>query len=185
MSIQGTYQASSRGFGFFTPEGAVGRDQDLFVPPRSDGGAWNGDVVTAEVFPDPRSPGRQTAAVTAVLERTNRTVIGAVERRGHELWLVPSSDRLSHDVKIAGHPKSVRPGDKVAVSLSSFGSAKLPPIGTVKAAFGRDGTRPASVEAILYNYDIERDFPAPVRAAAELAPETVEPEAMAGRLDRK
>ena len=48
MSIQGTYQASSRGFGFFTPEGAVGREEDLFVPPRSEGGAWNGDTVTAE-----------------------------------------------------------------------------------------------------------------------------------------
>lgn len=67
--------------------------------------------------------------------------------------------------------------------MSSFGSAKLPPMGTLKAAFGRDGTRSASVEAILYQYGIERDFPAPVRAAAELAPSAVEPAALEGRLD--
>ena len=123
MSIQGTYQASSKGFGFFTPEGAVGRDQDLFEPPRCDGGAWNGDKVTAETQPDRRDPDRQTAVVTAVLERANRTVIGAVERRGREVWLQPSSDRLPHAVKLVGHTKSVRTGDKVAAAMTSYGSA--------------------------------------------------------------
>ena len=183
MSLQGIYQASSKGFGFFTPEGAEGRESDLFVPPRCDGGAWNGDKVSAVIRPDPKDPDRQTAVVTAVLERRNRTVIGAVERRGREVWVQPSSDRLPHAVKVVGRTSSIRPGDKIAVSMSSFGSAKLPPMGTLKAAFGRDGTRSASVEAILYQYGIERDFPAPVRAAAELAPSAVEPAALEGRLD--
>ena len=159
MSLQGIYQASSKGFGFFTPEGAEGRESDLFVPPRCDGGAWNGDKVSAVIRPDPKDPDRQTAVVTAVLERRNRTVIGAVERRGREVWVQPSSDRLPHAVKVVGRTSSIRPGDKIAVSMSSFGSAKLPPMGTLKAAFGRDGTRSASVEAILYQYGIERDFP--------------------------
>lgn len=183
MSLQGIYQASSKGFGFFTPEGAEGRESDLFVPPRCDGGAWNGDKVSAVIRPDPKDPDRQTAVVTAVLERRNRTVIGAAERRGREVWVQPSSDRLPHAVKVVGRTSSIRPGDKIAVSMSSFGSAKLPPMGTLKAAFGRDGTRSASVEAILYQYGIERDFPAPVRAAAELAPSAVELAALEGRLD--
>lgn len=183
MSIQGTYQASSRGFGFFTPEGATGREQDLFVPPRCDGGAWTGDKVTAELQADRRDPTRQTAVITAVLERSNRTVVGAIERRGREVWLVPSSDRLPNAIKVVGRSAAAKPGDKVAVAVSSYGSAKLPPMGTLKAAFGRDGTRAASVEAILYNYDIEREFPAPVRAAAEFAPETVEEGSLSGRLD--
>ena len=183
MSLQGIYQASSKGFGFFTPEGAEGRESDLFVPPRCDGGAWNGDKVSAVIRPDPKDPDRQTAVVTAVLERRNRTVIGAVERRGREVWVQPSSDRLPHAVKVVGRTSSIRPGDKIAVSMSSFGSAKLPPMGTLKAAFGRDGTCSASVEAILYQYGIGRDFPAPVRAAAELAPSAVEPAALEGRLD--
>ena len=56
MNLQGTYQATARGFGFFTPEGAVGRESDLFVPPRCDGGAWTGDKVTAQVGADPKDP---------------------------------------------------------------------------------------------------------------------------------
>ena len=184
MKIEGIYQATARGFGFLTPDGAVGRASDLFVPPRAEGGAWTGDRVSAETRPDPRDPQRQVAKVTAVLERNTRTLIGAVERRGREIWLQPSSDRYPNAVKVVGRSAGkLRPGDKIAVAVSSYGSAKLPPMGTLKASFGRDGTRQASVAAILYNYDIEGDFPAPVQAAAALAPEEVDPAACAGRLD--
>ena len=184
MKIEGIYQATARGFGFLTPDGAVGRASDLFVPPRAEGGAWTGDRVSAETRPDPRDPQRQVAKVTAVLERNTRTLIGAVERRGREIWLQPSSDRYPNAVKVVGRSAGkVRPGDKAAVAVSSYGSAKLPPMGTLKATFGREGTRQASVAAILYRYDIEDEFPAPVRAAAALAPEEVDPAARAGRLD--
>ena len=150
MNVQGTYQATARGFGFFTPEGAAGRESDLFVPPHWDGGAWTGDKVTAQVSDDPRDPERQIAKITAVAERTNRTLVGAVERRGREVWLRPSSDRYPNAVKVVGRSAAkLRSGEKIAVAVTSYGSAKLPPTGTFKAAFGRDGTRPAAVRAIL------------------------------------
>ena len=184
MKIEGIYQATARGFGFLSPDGAASREEDLFVPPRAEGGAWTGDRVSAETEPDPRDPQRQVARVTAVLERNTKTLIGAVERRGRETWLQPSSDRYPNAVKVVGRTAGkLRPGDKIAVAVSSYGSAKLPPMGTLKASFGRDGTRQASVAAILYNYDIEPDFPAPVKAAAALAPEEVDASACAGRLD--
>ena len=77
MNVQGTYQATARGFGFFTPEGAVGREADLFVPPRCDGGAWTGDRVTARVEPDPKDPQRQLARITAVVSPAGRPAEGA------------------------------------------------------------------------------------------------------------
>ena len=43
-TITGVYQASGKGFGFVTPEGTEGQD-DLFIPPRAEHGAWNGDTV--------------------------------------------------------------------------------------------------------------------------------------------
>ena len=85
------------------------------MPPRCDGGAWNGDKGSAVIRPDPKNPDRQTAVVTAVLERRNRTVIGAAERRGREVWVQPSSDRLPHAVKVVGRTSSIRPGDKIAL----------------------------------------------------------------------
>ena len=184
MKIEGIYQATARGFGFLTPDGAVGRASDLFVPPRSEGGAWTGDRVSAETRPDPRDPQRQVAKVTAVLERNTRTLIGAVERRGREIWLQPSSDRYPNAVKVVGRSAAkLKAGDKIAVAVTSYGSAKLPPTGTFKLAFGREGTRQAAVAALLYEHGIERDFPTPVVAAAQLAPQEVAPSACAGRLD--
>ncbi|WP_294472944.1 ribonuclease R [uncultured Intestinimonas sp.] len=184
MTLEGIYQANARGFGFLTPDGAADRASALFVPPGADGGAWTGDRVRAETQADPKNPQRQAARVTAVLVRNTKTLIGAVERRGRETWLRPSSDRYPHAVKVVGRSAGkLRPGDKIAVAVSSYGSAKLPPMGALKASFGRDGTRQASVAAILYRYDIEDEFPAPVRAAAALAPEEVDPAARADRLD--
>ena len=153
MTLEGIYQANARGFGFLTPDGAADRASDLFVPPGADGGAWTGDRVRAETQADPKNPQRQAARVTAVLARNTKTLIGAVERRGRETWLRPSSDRYPHAVKVVGRSAGkLRPGDKIAVAVGSYGSAKLPPMGALKASFGRDGTRQASVAAIQRRY---------------------------------
>lgn len=183
MELNGTYQATGKGFGFLIPEDGKGREDDWFVPPRSEGGAWNGDRVLAVPVEDDRGGQRRTAKITAVVERANKTVTGAIERQGREVWLRPGSDRLPHAIKVVGRTRSARAGDKAAVAVTSYGNKKLPPMGTLREIFGKDGTRPAAVEAILYQYGIERAFPVSVQTAAELAPREVVPADLAGRLD--
>ena len=41
----GKYQATGRGFGFLIPE----EGEDCFIPPRAQGGAWNGDTVSVRI----------------------------------------------------------------------------------------------------------------------------------------
>lgn len=183
-AVSGVYESSGRGFGFFTPDGGRRREDDWFIPPRREGEAWHGDRVLA--VPDP--PGeeggqRRTAAVVRVLERANATVTGAVRRRGREVWLQPDGDRLPGPIRILGASKHVRPGDKAAVRMLSFGGGGDSPVGQIQAVLGRDGTREAAVEAILCSQAIRREFPGPVRKAARAAPQAVEPSALAGRLD--
>ena len=180
MNLQGIYQASAKGFGFFIPEDG---GEDYFVPPRSENGAWNGDTVTVELCDDRLDPARKTASVTAVLTRANQIVTGTVEKRGRDLWLVPGSDRLPNAIKITGKTRAIKNGEKAAVEVLSYGSRKAPPMGALRETFGRAGTRKAAVAAILYNYDITPDFPPDVLAAADAAPQTVEPAATADRLD--
>ena len=84
---------------------------------------------------------------------------------------------------MVGRTRSAKAGDKAAVAVTSYGNKKLPPMGTLREIFGKDGTRPAAVEAILYQYGIERAFPVSVQTAAELAPREVAPADLAGRLD--
>lgn len=38
-TLTGIYQAAGRGFGFVTSEGASGREEDYFIPPRAEHGA--------------------------------------------------------------------------------------------------------------------------------------------------
>ena len=183
-TVVGVYQATSRGFGFLVPEDGAGRGDDYFIPPRAEGGAWNGDKVAAR--PDRADPGegaRRTARITAVLERGNKTVTGSIRKHNRETWLQPDSDKLPGPIQVVGKSRQARAGDKAAVSMTSFGSAKHPPLGVLKEVFGRDGSREASTAAILYQYEIDPQFPEAVLAEARAQPREVDPSALAGRLD--
>jgi ribonuclease R len=138
--------------------------------------------VLAVPVEDDRGGQRRTAKITAVVERANKTVTGAIERQGREVWLRPGSDRPPPHQGGGPYPLG-QAGDKAAVAVTSYGNKKLPPMGTLREIFGKDGTRPAAVEAILYQYGIERAFPVSVQTAAELAPREVVPADLAGRLD--
>lgn len=181
MNIYGTYQQSSKGFGFLIPEDGEG--PDWFIPPRCDGGAWNGDKVYAQPKEDRLGGDRKTAEIISVAERANRTVTGAIEKRGREAYLIPSSDRLPRPIHVVGRTGGLKNGEMAAVAVQSYGSRKAPPMGTLRETFGKSGTRKAAVEAILFNYGIERDFPSAVDIAAEAAPTAVEEAAIQGRLD--
>ena len=182
--ITGVFQGTSRGFGFLAPEDGKSREDDYFIPPRATGGAWDGDTVQAA--PDPETPweeGRRTAAVVRVVERANKFVTGTVEKLGRELWLRPDSDKLPGPIKISGKAKGVRTGEKAAVEMLGYGTAKTPPMGALRETFGPAGNRESSTAAILYHYEIDPEFPPAVLDAAAKAPREVEQSALAGRAD--
>ena len=179
QELTGIYQASGRGFGFLIPE----EGEDCFIPPRADGGAWNGDKVVAQVVEEDREKGRRVAKVTRVLARANRTVTGVLERRDHALWLRPDSDRLPGPIQVYTKRKNVRAGERAAVAMTSFGGGKTAPMGTLREVFGPADRRESAVEAILYSHDIVRAFPPAVMAETQAIPQTVAPAALAGRLD--
>ena len=104
--LTGIYQASGRGFGFLIPE----EGEDCFIPPRADGGAWNGDKVTARITEEDPEAGRRVAKVVQVLERANKTVTGVLERRDHALWLKPDNERLPGPIQVLTKRRGVRPG---------------------------------------------------------------------------
>ena len=181
--ITGIYQATSRGFGFVTPEDGKSREDDWFIPPRSDGGAWHGDQVRIQPLEEEGEGRRRSARVTAVTGRANKTVTGILSRHNRELWLQPDNDKLPGPIQVLTKRRNVRAGDRAAVAMTSFGSSKLPPMGTLREVFGPAGERESAVAAILYQNDISRDFPDAVLAEAMAAPQTVEEAAKAGRLD--
>jgi len=182
-TMQGKYQGSGKGFGFFIPDGGAARENDYFVPPHCGGGAWDSDRVEVETGEeDPLRPGKPCVRVLRVLERGNKTVTGTIRRRGRELWLEPDGDRLPGPIRVVGRGKA-REGEKAAVTMAGYGTEKAAPMGTLKAVFGPAGSRAAAVEAVLCRQDIQREFPPAVLAEAAAAPQEVPAAALADRLD--
>ena len=165
------------------PEGAQSRSEDCFVPPHQEHGAWDGDRVEGTVEPeDSTQPGRRIARITRILERGVRQVTGTIWKANREVWLRPDNQRLPEAIKVVGRCR-IRDGEKAAVAVSSYGSAKTPPLGTLTADFGPAGTRAAAVEAILYQQGVERQFPQEVLEEARAMPQTVPAQALKDRLD--
>ena len=179
QELIGIYQATGRGFGFLIPE----EGEDCFIPPRSQGSAWNGDQVAAVVTQEDAATGRRTARVTRVLERANQTVIGVLEKHDHTLWLRPDSQRLPGLIQVATRRRDLRAGERAAVSMTSFGGDRHPPVGTLRETFGPADRRESAVAAILYSHDIRRDFPPAVMDQTAAIPQLVQTAALAGRLD--
>lgn len=178
--LTGIYQSSGRGYGFFIPEEG---GEDWFVPPRREGGAWDGDVV--KLRPDreeARDGQRRVGAVVSIVERTNRTVIGVVRKEGRQIWVVPDNKKLPPILVLSKRGRAVN-GEKAAVRVSGFGGRDEPPMGSLAETFGRAGSRQAAVDAVLYRYEICQAFPPDAQAEAGQAPAQVEPEALEGRRD--
>ena len=180
QEMTGIYLSSGRGFGFFRPE----QGEDYFVPPRREGGAWDGDTVV--FLPDPCPPEdgeRRTGTVKAVVSRNSRTVTGTLYKQGRQMWLQPDRDKLPGPIRVAGKRGQMAGGDKAAVHITSFGGRGEPPMGRLEETFGKAGDRAAAVEAMLYQYGICREFPPEVEQQAALAPTQVEQAALVGRRD--
>ena len=179
QELIGIYQATGRGFGFLIPE----EGEDCFLPPRAQGSAWNGDKVAAVVTQEDADAGRRTARVTRVLERANQTVIGVLEKHDHALWLKPDSQRLPSLIQVMTKRRNLRAGERAAVSVTSFGGDRRPPMGTLRETFGPADQRQSAVAAILYSHDICRDFPPAVMEQTAAIPQLVQTAALEGRLD--
>ena len=178
--MTGIYQASGRGYGFFIPDDG---GEDWFVPPHRNGSAWDQDRVKLREDTEESADGhRKVGAVTAVLERVNKDVVGTVHKQGRELWLEPDNKRLP-SVLVLSKKGKVGNNEKAAVTITSFGGRNEPPVGRLTETFGRAGTRQASVDATLYRYDIWPDFPPDVQFEAEKVPHVISEEALEGRRD--
>ncbi len=179
--ITGRYQATGKGYGFLIPDDG---GADFFLPPRAEGDAWHNDLVTGK--PDGQAPedGRRTATVTGILQRSNKTVTGVVMKHGREVWLAPDNNRLPSHIRIVGSRAGLHSGDRVALTMTSFGGGwSGKPTGVLTEIFGPANSRDTTVAAILFNYGILSEFPSNVMLSAKQVPQTVPEEALSGRLD--
>lgn len=195
--IRGVFHASSRGFGFVTPQseadkGVSKSPKDLYIAESDTHGAINGDIVLAALTKlgkpsDGRS--RNEGRITRIVSRSVKTVVGTLRRlelRGRfgssKQYVEPDDPKINFNIYIeAASELSADDGCKVEVELTQYpepGSANA--YGRITQVFGSDPLE-ANYSAILHEYGISETFPKEVvDEAEEVSKAPVDPK---GRLD--
>ena len=183
--ITGTYLATERAFGFVAPDVDEGQPKpdDLFIPPNAAGGAWHGDHVLVRLTERKNGRGRREGVVLRVLRRAGKDLTGALVQRGNAYFVQPISKKYP-EIAVDRHDLAgAHVGDRVAVSVSHYGSEKIMPQGVIQADLGQNGTMESSIAAILHENAVFESFSDEALREADAIPQQVEPSAVHGRLD--
>lgn len=191
--INGIFRASSRGFGFVTPDSKIGqRDGDIYISKENSLEAMNGDRVQIK-RKNSRGKGSPEGEVVLIIEHAVSEVIGTFheiieqpiihksKRRKFSkpaekkhFFVNPDDPKLNFKIKI---PPSVRnsaeDGDKVLVEISQYPQQTTSKkrgdgdaLGKVLRIFGDHDSKSANYLAILYSNGIRTRFGDDVNAEA-------------------
>ncbi len=158
--VRGRYVGHPRAFGFLLLEGG---GADLFVPPKHEGDAIDGDTVLAE------RRGGSKAKVTEIVARGRSRLSGTYIGRGAFL---PDAHRVPKILSVEG---KARKGDKVLVEVR-------PDALRIRRVLGRAGDPAVEDAAVLAELEISPQFPKPALAQAAKLGEPG-PADFRGRLD--
>jgi ribonuclease R len=171
--IAGRIEGHRDGHGFLVPDDGGAQ---VFLPAAEMRQVMHGDRASVRVSgQDPR--GRPVGAIVEVLERSNRRIVGRLQKEHGVLFLVPEDRRITLDILIpptdAG---SAKPGQVATVELIAQPSKHAQPIGRVAEVLGNYTDPGMEIEIALRKFDLPNEFSKKSLAAARAMPEEVRPE---------
>ncbi len=178
----GVFMATSRGFGFVRIEGGGG---DVFVPEPYISSAFDGDLVMVQIYKESGEKGRRREGkVIRILERANRTVVGAFMKSKEFGFVVTDREKFTSDVYIPnGKTLGAQNGHKVVVEIEDFGDGTKSPVGKVIEILGHINDPGVDILSIVRSFGLPQQFPeAVMQKAARIASE-IGGEETAGRMD--
>jgi len=179
--VVGTFQGSSRGFGFVIPD--VG-DGDVFIPANYINGAMHGDRVIASLHKSVPGEKHREGEIVQIIKRANMTIVGRFDKSEHFGFVTPDHARLTGDIYI---PKEyfngAEKGQKVVVRITKWPEKNRNAEGRIIEVLGNEGDAGVDVMSIIRAYGIRYEFPEAVLNEARAVPDKVSEEDMAGRRD--
>ncbi len=180
--VVGTIDVKRRGFAFVRPVGTEG--PDLYVGPRSLGGAMDGDLVLAEKMKR-RRRGRMTlegAKVVRVLERSQKRLVGTLKKWQRRSYVVPDGMDFAAEIGLSdNNTAGAETDDKVVIELSSRPSRGL--VGRIVEVLGDASDPSIDVPMVVAQFGLRTEFPEDVRHEVEKLPRKVRAADIKGRLD--
>jgi ribonuclease R len=181
LSLEGTFDATRKGFGFVVVDGM---DDDIFISEGDVNGAFHGDRVKVVVTKQKRNGKRMEGKVIQVFERGIKHLVGSYEDSGTFGFVVPDNGRIACDIFIP-REKSMNAvsGHKVVVELTDYGKNGRNPEGRIVEIIGHSDDPGTDVMSIIKAYELPVDFPCEVKSYVEGLPDEVGEKDKEGRLD--
>lgn len=170
--VQGKFSASPRGFGFVIPEEE--HLEDIFVPARFSGGAYNGDTVEVR-FKDKGKKGKPEGRVIGILNREKQSILGVCHVRSGQVFFLPFGSPTAQEVPISlsggSSPKS---GDVVKVDRDTLALQEI--LGPLESP-GVDS------QVIIERYNLKVGFSGEAIEEADRISSTISSEPRKKRID--
>ena len=178
--LRGTFIGHPKGFGFVE---ITDCDEDIFIPAENTNNAFHMDQVEIQLGIKP-SGKRQEGVVKKVISHGITEVIGTLELSRNYGFVVPDNAKINHDIFVTKeHRKDANNGDKVIVTMISYGKNGKSPEGRIKEVLGAPGEPGVDILSIAKSYGIPDEFPERViNQAQRVSPHIIEGD-LAGRED--
>lgn len=179
--LTGTFIGHPKGFGFVELEDA--KEDDVFIPESGTNHAFHLDQV--EVRIEPKAEGkRKEGTITRVLGHGITEIIGTFEKNENYGFVIPDNKKVQQDIFISKeHCIGAQNGDKVVISMISYGKKNKSPEGCIKEILGHMSQAGIDVLSIARGYGLPMVFPEKVLNQARRVSTTVIEGDLQGRTD--
>lgn len=184
---RGVFLGTGRGFGFVKVDDAD--IPDIYIHPKRAERVLHRDEVIVRVFgrlDRVRAGFRPEGEILKVTKRANEQLIGVFDLVGRNALVYPDEKRLNFAVNIPfKDTQNARPGDKVIVEITLWGSGSHPPMGRITKVLGNENAKGVDMLSVLWQHHLPEDFPAHVLQAAERAAKPITAADFADRRDMR
>ncbi len=188
--LVGTFMSTKKGFGFLR---VSENEDDIYIPGKYTGNAFDGDTVTVKLLKDSEKRGRygrgfggerSEGRVTGIIKRAVTEVVGTFDRSRNFGFVVPDNVKFDTDIYIPKSAcKNVPKGYKVVAKITDYGSDRRSPEGKIVEIIGDIRDKGVDILSVARAYGIEDEFKEEVLKEAEKGPQTVSDEECGKRLD--
>ena len=166
------------GYGLLAPEDG---GEEIFISAKHIGSALQGDRVAVRVTAWGNN--RPEGELVRILARAEQSVVGTYLEKGGLGVFVSDDPRVPVRIPISNdHPRRAEPGQKVVVHLA-FPSVHAQPQGQLVEILGDPDDPRIETLVFIKKRGLPLEFPGPVLAAADAAPQAIPPAEIERRLD--
>ncbi len=161
-TIEGTFCATERGFGFVTPADEV--SDDIFIPERYTLNAMQGDIVmiqlTSEGFTSGDKKKRAEGKVIKIIEHGIKRIVGVVKNSKSFSFVIPDNQKLNFDIYVRKeNSMDALSGMKVVCEIINYGDDDKSPEGVITEIIGHVNDPGVDILSIVKDLDIPYEFP--------------------------